>query len=136
MHEYKVLIVALGIFCVIIYRFVILVWIDKSTIRTEVEGNGHKIIEISWNPFGSGWFGEKGERQYAVIYCNSNGDIVRGECKTSIFTGVYWKKNSPDRIRSNRNFAKTEMINCTQCNSPMQINAKFCSECGSKSIME
>lgn len=69
---------------------VVMHFVDKSRIKDEVESKGGRIISISWNPFGRGWFFEKNERHYSVTYTDRAGATVSTICKTSLFTGIYW----------------------------------------------
>ena len=69
---------------------VVMHFVDKSRIKDEVESRGGRIISIRWNPFGRGWFLEKNERHYSVVYIDRTGATVSATCKTSFFTGVYW----------------------------------------------
>jgi hypothetical protein len=53
----------------------------------------------SWAPFGKGWFGEKNDRIYEVVYYDARGDQHWATCKTSLLSGVYW---ADDRITHRR----------------------------------
>lgn len=77
-----------------------LVWavsfsVDKERITSYVQKRGGRIMSISWAPFGKGWFGEKNERIFEVVYYDSHGNQHFATCKTSFFSGVYWTE---DRI--------------------------------------
>jgi len=67
---------------------------DRDRIREYVESAGGKVLEITWNPFGPGWFGSR-ERIYDVRYQTRHGQIHTGTCKTSAYSGVYWTGNEP-----------------------------------------
>ena len=69
---------------------VVMHFIDKGRIKDEIEAKGGRIVSISWNPFGRGWFFEKNERHYSVTYRDRSGATLEADCKTSLFTGVYW----------------------------------------------
>ncbi len=69
--------------------------LDKDRIKDYVHERGGRIISISWAPFGRGWFGEKEERIYEVVYYDQAGNQHFATCKTSLWTGVYWTE---DRI--------------------------------------
>ena len=45
---------------------------------------------ITWQPFGRGWFGEKGDRIYEVEYTDRDGASHSASCKTSMFSSVYF----------------------------------------------
>jgi hypothetical protein len=88
----EVLLVIAGI------ALVILIWVgtmslDKNRIRDYVEGRGGRIVSISWAPFGRGWFGEKEERIFEVVYYDSDGNQHFATAKTSLFTGVFWTED-------------------------------------------
>ena len=65
-------------------------YLDSGRIRSDIEMRNGRLVNKSWNPFGKGWFGEKGERLYDVQYIDSDGNMHNAVCKTSIFTGVFW----------------------------------------------
>jgi hypothetical protein len=67
--------------------------LDKNRITDYVQQRGGRIVSISWAPFGNGWFGEKEERIYEVVYYDSAGNQHFATCKTSLWTGVYWTED-------------------------------------------
>ena len=62
---------------------------DTERIEKHIRDRGWKLIDKSWDPFGPGWFGEKSDRIYEVIYEDEQGAKHRAHVKTSLFTGVY-----------------------------------------------
>jgi hypothetical protein len=68
---------------------------DHSRIREYIERQGGEVLQSSWAPFGPGWFGEKTARLYAVRYLDRDGNEHEANCKTSLWTGVYF---TDDRI--------------------------------------
>jgi len=68
--------------------------IDRSRIRQYVVERGGVVESIRWNPFGRGWFGEKSDRIYEVVYRDDKGRRHDATCKTSLFTGVYWTEDT------------------------------------------
>jgi hypothetical protein len=72
---------------------------DRDRITNYVQERGGRIVSISWAPFGKGWFGEKEERIYEVVYYDKAGNQHFATCKTSMWTGVYWTE---DRITHNK----------------------------------
>lgn len=68
---------------------------DQSRITDYIQQRGGRIVSISWAPFGHGWFGEKEERIYEVVYYDREGNQHFATAKTSLMTGVYWTE---DRI--------------------------------------
>jgi hypothetical protein len=67
--------------------------LDKNRITDYIQQRGGRIVSISWAPFGKGWFGEKEERIYEVVYYDSAGNQHFATCKTSLWTGVYWTED-------------------------------------------
>ncbi len=63
--------------------------LDTERIEEYVRGRGWKLIDRSWDPFGPGWFGEKSDRIYEIVFEDGEGDTHRAHVKTSLFTGVY-----------------------------------------------
>ena len=47
---------------------IVMHFVDKSRIKDEVETRLGRVVSITWNPFGRGWFFERGERHYDVTY--------------------------------------------------------------------
>ncbi len=68
---------------------------DKSRITDYVRGRGGRVVSIGYAPFGKGWFGEKNDRIYEVVYYDNSGNQHFATCKTSFWSGVYW---TDDRI--------------------------------------
>lgn len=62
---------------------------DRARIRDFVAGRGGRVESISWQPFGRGWFGERGERIYAVRFVERGGREREATFKTSLFSGVW-----------------------------------------------
>ena len=63
---------------------------DRERIQQYVAERGGTLNDISWQPFGRGWFGEKGDRIYEVDYTDRDGASHSVSCKTSMFSGVYF----------------------------------------------
>jgi hypothetical protein len=83
----------------------IVIWIfamslDKDRITDYIQQRGGRIVSISWAPFGKGWFGEKEERIYEVVYYDKEGKQHFATCKTSMFTGVYWTEDRVTHAKS------------------------------------
>ena len=74
---------------------------DKSRITQYVEGRGGRVVSITWAPFGKGWFGEKNDRIYEVVYYDRAGDQHLATCKTSLWSGVYWTEDRTAHRKSN-----------------------------------
>jgi hypothetical protein len=89
---------ASGILIVLFFGFLILVWfgswsLDKDRITEYVKQRGGRVISINWAPFGRGWFGEKNDRIYEVVYYDRQGNQHWATCKTSLFGGVFWTED-------------------------------------------
>ena len=102
-------------------------FVDKNRIKDEVETKLGRVVSISWNPFGRGWFFEKGERHYDVTYVDRSGETVSTSCKTSFFTGVYWAEGPrisepPPRLMSRHL--------CAKCGYALNVEWRACPNCG------
>jgi hypothetical protein len=64
--------------------------LDHERVRAHFESQGAKLLSARWEPFGRGWFGEKGDRIYRVRWRDADGDVHEAQCKTSLFSGVYF----------------------------------------------
>jgi hypothetical protein len=64
--------------------------IDKDRVRRYIEGQGGRLLESHWSPFGKGWVGDKSDRIYRVQYEDRDGNIREATVKTSMFSGVYF----------------------------------------------
>ncbi|QDU54893.1 hypothetical protein [Aeoliella mucimassa] len=70
---------------------------DGDRVRGYIHRQGGKLLSSNWEPFGTGWFGEKNDRIYRVRYRDRDGNIHNAVVKTSMFSGVYFTE---DRIVS------------------------------------
>src|SRR5688572_3912556 len=66
---------------------------DRRRIEDYVRRRKGRVISIAWAPFGRGWFGERNDRIYEVIYYDAAGKQHFATCKTSMFSGVYWTED-------------------------------------------
>jgi len=78
----------------------ILFWVlassaDRNRIAEYIQQHGGRVVSIAYAPFGKGWFGEKNDRIYEVVYYDNEGNQHFASCKTSMWSGVYWTE---DRI--------------------------------------
>jgi hypothetical protein len=90
---------------VLVIVVVIGIWVfsmslDKNRITDYIQQRGGRIVSISWAPFGKGWFGEKEERIYEVVYYDNTGNQHFATCKTSLWTGVYWTEDRETHPKS------------------------------------
>jgi hypothetical protein len=67
--------------------------LDKGRITDYIQQRGGRIVSVNWAPFGRGWFGEKNDRIFEVVYIDSAGKEHFATCKTSLFSGVYWTED-------------------------------------------
>jgi hypothetical protein len=72
---------------------------DRDRIEAYVRERGGRVLSIQWAPFGRGWFGEKNDRIYEVVYYDSAGRQHWATAKTSMFAGVFWTE---DRVSHRR----------------------------------
>ncbi|HEX5105805.1 MAG TPA: hypothetical protein VFV87_18435 [Pirellulaceae bacterium] len=66
---------------------------DQSRIAEYIQSRGGRVVSVQWSPFGRGWFGEKNDRIYEVVYYDADGLQHFATCKTSLFSGVYWTED-------------------------------------------
>jgi hypothetical protein len=71
---------------------------DQVRIAQYLEERGGKLLDSKWSPFGTGWWGERGDRIYTVRYLDKDGNENEAHCKTSACSGVYFTE---DRIVKN-----------------------------------
>jgi len=121
-YFYGLLFVFAGILVRIAMHFV-----DKNRIKDEVETKLGRVVSITWNPFGRGWFFERGERHYDVTYVDRSGATISTSCKTSYYTGVYWADGPrlaepPPRIISRHL--------CGKCGYALNVEWRACPNCG------
>ena len=64
---------------------------DRERILKAVRARGHRDVEIHWAPFSPGWFGSGQDRQYRVVFRDPDGERHERLCRTSAFSGVYWR---------------------------------------------
>jgi hypothetical protein len=94
----------IGLVLVVVFIVVIGLWsfsmsLDKDRITSYVQERGGRIVSISWAPFGKGWFGEREESIYEVVYYDREGNQHFATAKTSMLTGVFWTE---DRVTHGR----------------------------------
>jgi hypothetical protein len=106
---------------------VVMHFVDKKRIQDEVESKRGRIVSIRWNPFGRGWFFEKNERHYSVIYTDRSGAEVSASCKTSLFTGIYWADAPKADEPRPRIMARHR---CSKCGYAIQAEWRACPNCG------
>jgi hypothetical protein len=67
---------------------------NHNRIHKYVELRGGIVLDITWEPFGPGWFGEGGNDViYHVIYVDQQDAHHDAYCKTSMWSGVYFTKD-------------------------------------------
>ena len=102
-------------------------FVDRNRIKDEIEAKGGRVLSITWNPFGRGWFFEKGERHYAVTYTDRSGATISTGCKTSFFTGVYWAEGPRTEAPPPRAIPRHR---CSACGYALSIDWRACPNCG------
>ena len=68
-----------GFIVLLFVLFAVAIWfatfsMDRQRIANYVEERGGRIISIDWAPFGRGWFGEKNDRIFEVVYYDNAGN--------------------------------------------------------------
>ena len=71
--------------------------LDGPRIDAYIRKRGGRVISKRWTPFGRGWFGERSDRIYEVVYEGRDGERRRATVKTSMWTGVYLTDDAPLR---------------------------------------
>lgn len=69
---------------------------DEDRIVAEIAKQGGEVLRLEWKPFAPGILGAMGdrnERHYVVRYRDRAGNEYQGLCKTSSWTGVYWREH-------------------------------------------
>ena len=66
---------------------------DRDRIRGALEEKGCTALNVAWRFVL--FSGERNERHYDVTYRTKDGRTMTGFCKTSLWTGVWWKENAP-----------------------------------------
>ena len=101
--------------------------LDRGRIREELEKGGRSVLDITWNPFGRGWLGERSDRLYEVTYRTQGGKTVTATCKTTMYTGVYWASSTPP---SGFSRSPTDRIRCLRCRASIPESGTDCKKCG------
>lgn len=102
--------------------------LDRCRIHSHIRSSGGEVLDITWSPFGRGWFGDK-DRVYEVIYRTKAGKTVTATCKTSMFSGVYWATDTaPDSFPSDDSVSSDTQ--CLSCGATMRESDTHCSKCG------
>ena len=76
---------------VVVVVRILLHFLDRRRIARAVRAKGWSEVWIRWSPFAPGWFWERGERHYRVMYSDGLGRRHDRYCKTSVLTGVFWR---------------------------------------------
>ena len=63
---------------------------DRERIGQYVAERGGSVSDITWQPFGRGWFGHTGDRIYEVQYTDRDRASHSASCNTGLFSGVYF----------------------------------------------
>ncbi len=101
--------------------------LDRARIGNEVARFGGTVLSVTWNPFGRGWFGERSDRIYEVLYQTRSGSTVTATCKTSMTTGVYWSSDYPISGFAQE---KQEATGCLSCGATISADHTRCPKCG------
>ncbi len=130
---------AIGIGALAVFLRCIADRMDRSRIHDVLRAAGCVVLDITWTPFGRGWFGEEDSRIYEVRYRTSDGREVIANCKTSMTSGVYWSAGGPPTRYGSDEPASSapppeaaQGTSCPRCGRTCQPGASFCSYCGVK----
>ena len=99
---------------------------DRGRIREHIARGGGKVVNISWSPFGRGWFGEGSDRIYEVTYTTRDGKAITATCKTSMTTGVFWSSENPPSGFSSESSKPTK---CLACGARIPAKRTRCLKC-------
>ncbi|GJM24922.1 MAG: hypothetical protein DHS20C16_13370 [Phycisphaerae bacterium] len=101
--------------------------IDRNRIKRYVEDRGGETLQIKWRLFGPGWLGNKNQRMYRVVYRDADGRDHRTNCKTSMFSDVYFTGD----IILKYQFTEVPKNKCLSCDYNLTGNVSgVCPECG------
>lgn len=84
-----------GAGCLLIIAVVVVVRLiagekNRERIRKKLYELGGEVLDIEWEPFGPGWFGNQDQAIYRVRYRDREGDVHEVHCQTSMFADVYF----------------------------------------------
>jgi hypothetical protein len=111
---------------------VILHVVDKGRVHRELQARGAQVLSIKWNPFARGWFGEKGERHYDIVFKDRAGSTISTTCKTSLLTGIYWAE-APSNAEEKPRFESRLL--CSGCGYALNAEWRFCPNCGKARVV-
>ena len=72
---------------------------DEGRVRTYISEHQGRLLQCEWKPFGKGWLGDQSDRIYEVRYLDREGNEHHAQCKTSMFSGVYFTEDYIIRYR-------------------------------------
>src|SRR5262245_48944306 len=127
MNVWLQLILPLFIIAVAISIRVLADRLDRNRIRDHVESAGGKVLDITWNPLGLGWWGTR-DRIYDVRYTTLHGASRTATCKTSMFGGVNWTLSAPPGFPEPDTTG--EAITCLSCGAKIAARQTRCPQCG------
>lgn len=123
--------------------------LDRARIREHIARHGGKVLDISWNPFGSGWPATQNARLYEVCYAARGGAIVNATCATSMFSDVHWLRDAPPGFSQDERTSRlphvpkvsreeiehslsvpAEPIPCLECGRRIPASVARCPHCG------
>ena len=63
--------------------------LDKDRVEQYLRSRGCEPQEVTWEPFGPGFWGEQNDRIYRVRYRDPGGKLRQAWCKTNLWGSVY-----------------------------------------------
>jgi hypothetical protein len=88
------IIIFVGVAILIVAAFLAWRSMDRGRITDYIEERGGRVESIDWSPFGTGWFGDKSDAIYEVVYYDKDGAQHVATCKTAVWSGVYWTEDN------------------------------------------
>lgn len=103
-----IIIIFIGFIALAIVARLIAGSFDASRVESYIRERGWKLIDRSWAPFGPGWFGEKNDRIYEIVYEDEDGNTHMAHVKTSLLSGVYLTNDRIVKESANKRALESE----------------------------
>lgn len=104
---------------------------DKRRFQKYAAVRGWKMLHLTWEPFGRGWFGEKSDRIYEVTYQAADQAVYIAWMKTSLFSGIYVSDTAlldpGENVAMKKSFQAT--VDCPRCGTSLNPGVAHCPAC-------
>jgi len=104
---------------------------DKNRFQKYAAVRGWKMLHLTWEPFGRGWFGEKSDRIYEVTYQAPDQAVYIAWMKTSLFSGIYVSDTA--LLDPGENGAMQKIFkataDCPRCGASVKSGVAICPNC-------